>query len=231
MTHELPKLPYAFDALEPNIDARTMEIHHDKHHAAYVNNLNGALEGHEDLQKKSALELLKDLDDVPEDIRGAVRNNGGGHVNHSMFWPSMSADGGGSPDGKLGEDIDAAFGSFDAFKGAFKKAGMTRFGSGWAWLAVDKDGSLMVTSTANQDNPVSDGIIPLLGLDVWEHAYYLKYQNLRGDYVDAFWNMVDWGHVKSAYTNVRIDQGVTEVAEWVGSRWGELEAGWKKLTS
>lgn len=230
MTHELPKLPYAFDALEPHIDARTMEIHHDKHHAAYVNNLNGALEGHEDLQEKSALSLIKDLNEVPEDIRGAVRNNGGGHVNHSMFWSSMNAKGGGSPDGKLGEDIDAAFGSFDTFKGEFKKAGMTRFGSGWAWLAVAGDGSLTVMSTANQDNPVSEGLIPLLGLDVWEHAYYLKYQNLRGDYIDAFWNVVDWGHVKSAYTNVRIDQGVTEVAEWVGSMWGQLEAGWKKLT-
>ena len=230
MTHELPKLPYTFDALEPHIDARTMEIHHDKHHAAYVNNLNGALEGHEDLQEKSALSLIKDLNDVPEDIRGAVRNNGGGHVNHSMFWSSMSAEGGSTPDGKLGEDIDAAFGSFDTFKGEFKKAGMTRFGSGWAWLAVTGDGSLTVTSTANQDNPVSEGLIPLLGLDVWEHAYYLKYQNLRGDYIDAFWNVVDWGHVKSAYTNVRIDQGVTEVAEWVGSMWSQLEAGWKKLT-
>ena len=231
MTHETPKLPYAFDALEPHIDARTMEIHHDKHHAAYVNNLNAALEGNEDLQKKSALELIKDLDEVPEDIRGAVRNNGGGHVNHSMFWSSMSADGGGSPDGKLGEDIDETFGGLDEFKAAFKKAGMTRFGSGWAWLVVAKDGSLTVTSTANQDNPVTEGMIPLLGLDVWEHAYYLKYQNLRGDYIDAFWNVVDWGHVKSAYSSVRIDQGVTEVAEWVGSRWGELEAGWKKLTS
>lgn len=231
MTHELPKLPYAFDALEPHLDARTMEIHHDKHHAAYVNNLNAALEGRDDLQKKSALSLIKDLGEVPEDIRGAVRNNGGGHVNHSMFWSSMSENGGGLPDGKLGEDIDAAFGSFDAFKDAFKKAGMTRFGSGWAWLAVAKDGSLTATSTANQDNPVSEGLIPLLGLDVWEHAYYLKYQNLRGDYIDAFWSVVDWGQVKSAYTNVRVDQGVTEVAEWVGSAWGELEAGWKKLTS
>jgi Fe-Mn family superoxide dismutase len=147
MTHELPKLPYAFDALEPHFDARTMEIHHDKHHAAYVNNLNGALEGHDELQKKSALSLIKDLDEVPEDIRGAVRNNGGGHVNHSMFWSSMSDNGGGSPDGKLGEDIDAAFGSFDAFKGEFKKTGMTRFGSGWAWLAVARDGSLTVMST------------------------------------------------------------------------------------
>ena len=231
MTHELPKLPYAFDALEPHIDARTMEIHHDKHHAAYVNNLNAALEGRDDLQKKSALSLIKDLGEVPEEIRGAVRNNGGGHVNHSMFWSSMSENGGGLPDGKLGEDIDAAFGSFDAFKDAFTKAGMTRFGSGWAWLAVAKDGSLTATSTANQDNPVSEGLIPLLGLDVWEHAYYLKYQNLRGDYIDAFWNVVDWGQVKSAYTNVRVDQGVTEVAEWVGSAWGELEAGWKKLAS
>lgn len=230
MTHELPKLPYAFDALEPHIDARTMEIHHDKHHAAYVNNLNGALEGHEELQKKSALSLIKDLSEVPDDIRNAVRNNGGGHVNHSMFWSSMSTGGGGSPDGKLAEDIGAAFGGFEAFKDAFKKAGMTRFGSGWSWLAVAEDGSLMVTSTANQDNPVSEGMIPLLGLDVWEHAYYLKYQNLRGDYIDAFWNVVDWGQVQSAYTNVRIDQGVTEVAEWVGSMWGELEAGWKKLT-
>ncbi len=230
MAHELPELHFAFDALEPHLDARTMEIHHDKHHAAYVNNLNAALEGHEDLQKNSALSLIKDLEHVPEEIRTAVRNNGGGHVNHSLFWSSMRSDGEGTPVGSLSDEIDKRFGRFEAFKDEFKAAAMSRFGSGWAWLVVDSDGTLNVTSTANQDNPVSEGLVPLLGLDVWEHAYYLKYQNLRGDYIDAWWNVVDWHHVLKAYTNARIDQGVTQVADWIGTQWGELEAGWKKLT-
>ena len=199
MAHELPTLPYAHDALEPHIDARTMEIHHGKHHNAYVTNVNNALDGHADLQAKSIEDLIRDLSSVPEDIRGAVRNNGGGHYNHSLFWPSMSADGGGEPGGELGAAISSTFGSFDDFKATFAKAAGTRFGSGWAWLCVDGSGGLVVNSTPNQDNPVSDGLKPILGLDVWEHAYYLNYQNRRPDYVAAFWNVVNWGEIASRY--------------------------------
>ncbi len=199
MAHELPALPYAHDALEPHIDASTMEIHHGKHHNAYVNNVNNALDGHADLQGKSIEDLIRDLGSVPEDIRGAVRNNGGGHYNHSLFWPSMSADGGGEPGGELGAAIGSTFSSFDDFKATFAKAAGTRFGSGWAWLCVDGSGGLVVNSTPNQDNPVSDGLTPILGLDVWEHAYYLNYQNRRPDYVAAFWNVVNWGVVAGRY--------------------------------
>jgi Fe-Mn family superoxide dismutase len=191
MSFELPALPYAYDALEPHIDARTMEIHHSKHHAAYVNNLNKALEGQAALQKKSVEELLSNLNAIPEAIRAAVRNNGGGHYNHSMFWPSMAANGGGEPKGSLASGISKAFGGFDAFKEKFSTAAATRFGSGWAWLVID-GGELKVMSTANQDNPVSEGMKPVLGLDVWEHAYYLKYQNRRPDYIAAWWNVVNW---------------------------------------
>jgi Fe-Mn family superoxide dismutase len=191
MTYELPALPYAYDALEPHIDARTMEIHHSKHHAGYVNNLNKALEGQAALQNKAVEELLSDLNAIPESIRTAVRNNGGGHYNHSMFWPSMSASGGGEPTGALASGISKTFGSFDAFKEQFSKAAATRFGSGWAWLVLD-GGNLKVMSTANQDNPVSEGLEPVVGLDVWEHAYYLKYQNRRADYIAAWWNVVNW---------------------------------------
>jgi Fe-Mn family superoxide dismutase len=180
MIFTLPDLPYDFSALEPNIDTRTMAVHHDKHHGGYVNNLNKALEGYDELQDKSALELIANLDDVPEKIRTAVRNNGGGHVNHSMFWPSMSPDGGGEPKGKLAEAINTAFGSFESFNEQFTQAAMTRFGSGWTWLCVDADGGLVITSTPNQDNPIQDGLVPVLGLDVWEHAFYLKYENRRG---------------------------------------------------
>ena len=194
MAFELPELPYAHDALEPHIDARTMEIHHGKHHNAYINNVNGALEGHEELASRSVEELVGDLGSVPEAIRGAVRNNGGGHANHSLFWTVMSPDGGGEPDGALAEAINAACGSFDAFKEQFAKAAGTRFGSGWAWLSVGADG-LVVESTANQDTPLSEGRTPILGLDVWEHAYYLNYQNLRPDYIAAWWNVVDWDAV------------------------------------
>ena len=197
--YKLPDLPYSQDALEPYIDARTMGIHHDKHHAGYVNNLNKALEGHDDLQKKDLYELLADLDSVPADIRTAVRNNGGGHANHSLFWKVMKPGAGGVPSGKLAEAIDSTFGSFDAFKEQFSKAGATRFGSGWAWLSVNGDGGLVVSSTANQDNPVSAGLIPILGLDVWEHAYYLNYQNKRPDYISAFWNVVNWDEVSKRY--------------------------------
>jgi Fe-Mn family superoxide dismutase len=193
--HECPPLPYPYDALEPHIDTRTMQIHHDKHHQGYVNKLNAALEGHAELQAKTVEELLSDLDALPESIRTAVRNNGGGHANHSLFWPSMSPEGGGEPDGALAQAINAAFGSFDGFKEQFSKAAATRFGSGWAWLCVGSGGSLQVMSTPNQDSPLSQGLTPILGLDVWEHAYYLNYQNRRPDYIAAFWNIVNWDEV------------------------------------
>lgn len=189
---ELPKLPYALDALEPHIDAQTMGIHHGKHHQAYVTNLNAALKDCEPCQKKSIEELVAGLDKVPEKTRNAVRNNGGGHLNHSWFWQMMSAKGGGEPKGALGKAIDESFGGFDKFQTAFTAAAMTRFGSGWAWLIVGKDKPLAVMSTANQDNPITAGQHPILGLDVWEHAYYLKYQNKRADYVKAWWNVVNW---------------------------------------
>ena len=200
MAHELPALPYATNALEPHIDARTMEIHHGKHHAAYVTNLNKALESAPDLAGKSAEDLIKDLNAVPESVRTAVRNNGGGHVNHTMFWNSMGAGKGGAASGALGDAIKAAFGSFDDFKAKFEAAGIGRFGSGWAWLSLDKDGKLTVHSTANQDNPVMEGLTPLVGCDVWEHAYYLNYQNRRADYLKAWWNVVDWDAVAKRYS-------------------------------
>lgn len=201
MAHELPPLPYAFDALEPHIDAMTMEIHHDRHHAAYVNNLNKALENHADLAALSIEDLLKSLDRVPEGARAAVTNNGGGHFNHTLFWTIMSANGGGEPSGALADAINAAFGSFATFKEEFAKAATTRFGSGWAWLSVKADGSLTITSTPNQNNPLTDtpGLTPILGLDVWEHAYYLKYQNKRPDYIGAWWNVVDWNAVAERF--------------------------------
>ena len=198
-THSLPSLPYAYDALEPHIDARTMEIHHSKHHQGYVNNLNAALDGHADLQAKSLEQLLAGIDNVPESIRTAVRNNGGGHANHSLFWTIMSPNGGGAPGGQLGAAIASTFGSFDDFKSAFSKAAATRFGSGWAWLTVDSNDSLNVFSTANQDSPLMTRQTPILGLDVWEHAYYLNYQNRRPDYISAFFNIVDWDAVAKRY--------------------------------
>ena len=191
MAHELPELPYSHDALEPFIDKTTMEIHHGKHHNAYVTNLNNAISGNETLESKSIIELISDLDSVPEDIRGAVRNNGGGHANHSLFWSIMGPGKGGEPSGALGEAINSTFGSFETLKDEFTKAGMTRFGSGWAWLSIS-NGSLVVSSTPNQDSPLMDGNEPIIGCDVWEHAYYLKYQNLRPDYLNAWWNVVDW---------------------------------------
>jgi Fe-Mn family superoxide dismutase len=199
MAHELPRLPYAFDALEPHIDARTMEIHHDKHHQGYVNNLNAALEKHPNLQSKSVEDLLRDIKNVPEDIRTAVQNNGGGHANHSLFWPVMSANAGGAPTGALATAINQAFGSFDNFKEKFSTAAKTRFGSGWAWLVVKGNGSLDVYSLPNQDSPYMQGDTPILGLDVWEHAYYLKYQNRRPDYVGAWWSVVNWDQVAKNY--------------------------------
>jgi superoxide dismutase, Fe-Mn family len=197
MAYEVPPLPYDYNALEPTIDEQTMQLHHDKHHQAYVDKANGALEG-TDLDGKPIEDVLKDLSQVPEDKRGVVRNNGGGHYNHSLFWEAMGPGKGGAPAGDLGSAIDEAFGSFDAFKEQFEAAGAGQFGSGWAWLVLD-GGQLKVRSTANQDNPVSDGQVPLLGNDVWEHAYYLKYQNRRPAYLKAWWDVVDWDKVAERY--------------------------------
>lgn len=202
MAYELPPLPYANNALEPHIDAQTMEIHHDRHHNGYVTKVNAALEGHPELASKSIEDLLRDIGSVPEDIRTAVRNNGGGHANHSLFWTVMSPDGGGEPGGDLAAAINSKWGSFSAFKEAFSSAAGGRFGSGWAWLVVD-NGNLDVISTPNQDSPYMDGKTPILGLDVWEHAYYLKYQNKRPDYVQAWWNVVNWDAVAENYNNAR----------------------------
>lgn len=198
MAFELPALPYAADALEPNIDARTMEIHHGKHHAGYTNKLNAALEG-TDWADKTIEEILANLDQLPEAKRGAVRNNGGGYANHALFWEVMGPNAGGAPSGELADAINAAFGDFDSFKAQFETAAKTRFGSGWAWLYVESDGSLAVTSTPNQDTPLMEGKTPILGLDVWEHAYYLNYQNRRPDYVSAFWNVVNWEKVAEKF--------------------------------
>ena len=194
MSHTLPNLPYPFDALEPYIDAKTMEIHHDKHHAAYVTNLNKALEAHADLQRLTVEELLAQINKVPENIRTAVRNNGGGHMNHSMFWKIMKKGGGGEPAGDFANAIKSSFGSFAEFKAKFTQAATTRFGSGWAWLLL-RDGKLVIESSANQDNPIMDGGKAFLGLDVWEHAYYLKYQNRRPEYIEAWWNTINWAQV------------------------------------
>jgi Fe-Mn family superoxide dismutase len=196
MAYEVPDLPYDYDALEPHIDEETMRVHHDKHHQAYVDKANAALEGTE-WEDKPVEEVLKNLDQLG-DKQGPVRNNAGGHANHTFFWQIMSPDGGGEPEGDLADAIDEAFGSFDDFKSQFKEAGIGRFGSGWAWLVHDGSG-VKITSTANQDSPVSDGQTPLLGVDVWEHAYYLKYQNKRPDYIDAFWNVVNWGEVSKRF--------------------------------
>ena len=202
MAYELPQLPYAYDALEPHIDKETMNIHHTKHHNAYVTNLNNALAGHDDLLSKSVEELIANLDAVPESARTAVRNNGGGHANHSLFWELLSANGGGNPSGALAEAIDAKFGSFDAFKEEFAKAATTRFGSGWAWLSLN-NGELELTSTPNQDSPIMEGNTPLLGLDVWEHAYYLNYQNRRPEYIDDFLNVVNWDVVTKLFQTAK----------------------------
>jgi len=199
MAYSLPDLPYAYDALEPHIDARTMEIHHSKHHQAYINKVNAALEG-TDLEGKCIVEIMKALSSVPADIQGAVRNNGGGHANHSLFWTVMSPDGGGDPSGALADAINDAFGSIDAMREKFNNAAATQFGSGWAWLSVGDDGKLVVEGTPNQDTPLSAGRTPILGLDVWEHAYYLNYQNRRPDYVAAFWNVVNWDEVARRFT-------------------------------
>jgi Fe-Mn family superoxide dismutase len=205
MAYELPKLPYDYNALEPHIDARTMEIHHTKHHQAYITNLNNAIKGKADLEKKSVEALIRDLSSVPEDIRTAVRNNGGGHANHSFFWKIMGPKAGGEPKGKLADDIKATFSGFDQFKEKFADAGVKRFGSGWAWLIKNSNGKLEIVSTANQDSPLMGKAIagaegtPILGVDVWEHAYYLNYQNRRPDYIKAWWNVVNWDAVAKNY--------------------------------
>ena len=199
MAYELPPLPYDYSALEPYIDTQTMQLHHDKHHQTYVTNVNNALQGHDQLAAMSVDDLLRNIKQVPESIRTAVQNNAGGHSNHSMFWNIMTPNGGGEPTGNLASAIQQAFGSFDAFKTAFNDAGTKRFGSGWAWLVLDSSGKLQVISTANQDSPLMDGLYPVMGNDVWEHAYYLKYQNRRPDYLNAWWNVVNWDEVARRY--------------------------------
>ena len=202
MTYKLPELPYAYDALEPHIDEETMKLHHDKHHNTYVENVNKALEGHDDLQNVSIEELVAKLDEVPEDIRTAVRNNGGGHANHSLFWEIMSPNGGGEPAGELADAINETFGSLDNLKDEVKTAATGQFGSGWGWLVVE-NGELKVVNTPNQDSPLTDGQTPILGVDVWEHAYYLNYQNKRPAYVDAFWEVVNWDEVARRYEEAK----------------------------
>jgi len=199
MAYELPPLPYPSNALEPHIDAKTMEIHHDKHHQAYITNANKALEGHPDLAAKPVDELLADLNKIPESVRTVLRNNAGGHSNHTFFWKIIGPNAGGTPKGKLAEAINSTFGGFDQFKEELQKAAIGRFGSGWAWLVVNKEGKLQITSTANQDTPISDGLKPVIGVDVWEHAYYLLYQNRRPDYLKAWWNVVNWSQAEKNF--------------------------------
>jgi len=199
MAFELPPLPYDYNALEPYIDTQTMQLHHDKHHQAYVTNLNNALQGQDQFASMSVDDVMRNINQVPDNIRTAVRNNGGGHSNHSMFWQIMKPNGGGAPTGALTSAINQAFGSFDQFKAAFNDAGVKRFGSGWAWLVLDQNGKLQVTSSANQDSPLMDGLFPVMGNDVWEHAYYLKYQNRRPEYLNAWWNVVNWDEIARRY--------------------------------
>ena len=222
MTHTLPPLPHENSAVEPHIDTRTMAVHHDKHHQAYVNNLNKALENYPDLQNKAPLLLLSDLGGVPEEIRTAVRNHGGGHANHSMFWNAMNSSGGGAPGGKLGEAIDESFGSFEDFKESFSMKAATLFGVGWTWLCMDGEGKLHILTTQNQDNPVSQGLMPLLGLDVWEHAYYLKYENRRADYIASWWNVVNWSYVSANLSVANFELGVRDVANWAEDTWSKV---------
>ena len=230
MTHKLPDLPYAKSALEPHIDTRTMAVHHDKHHQAYVNNLNQALQGYADLQNLSTIQLLSDLDSVPEEIRTAVRNNGGGHFAHSMFWRCMSPEAGGAPGGGLAESIEASFGSFPEFKDAFSKAAATFFGSGWTWLSVSDGGELVIATTPGHDVPFYQDLMPLLVLDVWEHAYYLKYENRRADYIAAWWNVVDWSFVAAGLTAAKVELGLAKAAGWAADAWAALEKKWDDLT-
>ena len=229
MTHVLPALLYEFSALEPNIDTRTMAVHHDKHHQAYVNNLNQALEGHEELQELSVIQLLMDLDAVPEEIRTAVRNNGGGHFCHSLFWRCMSPEGGGEPGGGLAEAIEAAFGSLAAFQEAFTTAASTLFGSGWTWLCLNGEGELVISTTPGHDIPLYEDLVPLLVLDVWEHAYYLKFENRRPEYIAAWWNVVDWDFVALGLTAAKLQLGLVEAVGWAAGAWAVLEKEWAKL--
>ncbi len=203
MAYTLPTLSYAYNALEPHIDARTMEIHHSKHHQAYINNVNNALKGKADLESKSVEDLISNMNAIPEDIRNVVRNNGGGHANHTFFWTIIGPNCGGAPTGKVAVAIDSELGGFTALKEKFATAATTRFGSGWAWLSVTKEGKLEISSTPNQDSPIMEGKTPILGIDVWEHAYYLNYQNRRPDYIAAFWNVVNWQEVEKRYTTVK----------------------------
>ena len=203
MAYEVPPLPYDYSALEPYIDTQTMQLHHDKHHAAYVNNLNAAVQSHAQFASLPVEQLIQRLNELPENIRTAVRNNGGGHANHSMFWRIMTPNGGGQPGGDLANAINSTFGSFDQFKAAFNDAGVKRFGSGWAWLILDRNGNLQVTSTANQDSPLMEGNFPIMGNDVWEHAYYLKYQNRRPEYLNAWWNVVNWNEIEKRYQQAK----------------------------
>jgi Fe-Mn family superoxide dismutase len=210
MAHEVPALPYAYDALEPIIDKQTMTLHHDMHHGAYVKNLNAAIEKHPELANKSAEDLIRDLNAIPEDIRAAVRNNGGGHVNHTMFWKIMKPKGGGDPSGPIAETIQKSFGSFKDFQAKFNDAGTKQFGSGWVWLAGKSGGEVQVISTPNQDNPISQGLFPIFGNDVWEHAYYLKYNNRRPEYLTAWWNVLNWDEINKRYSTFKSGKSVHE---------------------
>ena len=229
MPYELPKLPYDFNALEPYIDTRTMTIHYRMRHGDYVKTLNEALKGYDELQKTSVYGLLHDLDAVPQEIRTAVRNNGGGHANHSLFWSSLSSSGGGEPDGQLAELIETAFGSCDAFQDQFTQATVDLFGSGWAWLCVDADGSASIKTTANEDNPLLEGLFPLLGLDLWEHAYYVNYENRRANYVAAWWSVVNWDNVSENYLSFKAQSAVDDASAKVKGFWNKLESGWDNL--
>jgi Fe-Mn family superoxide dismutase len=226
MTYKLPQLPYHYNALEPHIDTRTMEVHHGKHHLAYVNNLNMVLKDYPTLQEKTSWQLLGDLANVPKSIQTAVRNNAGGHANHSLFWNTLSPRGGGVPGGDLGDAINDVYGSFINFREEFSTAARNLFGSGWVWLCVNNTGQVSITTTANQDNPYSQGSIPLFGLDVWEHAYYLKYENRRTDYIAAFWNIVNWGYIEGNYDAVRVKQDVRDakrdLEDWADRTWSKL---------
>lgn len=222
----LPKLKYDYNALEPHIDTRTMGIHYEKHHGGYVARLNAALESHPELHDNSLTELLMHLDALPADIRTAVRNNGGGHANHTMFWSIMRPKAGGAPVGTLADAINDAFGNFSEFQSEFKQAAMGRFGSGWAWLVVTVDGKLSIISTPNQDNPISLGFIPIMGLDVWEHAYYLNYQNRRADYIDSWWHVVDWNVVSANYTALHIADTLAKAALSVKETWSNFRRAW-----
>jgi superoxide dismutase, Fe-Mn family len=212
MAFELPPLPYDYSALEPYIDTQTMQLHHDKHHATYVNNLNAALQNNSEFGSLPVEEVVRRINEIPESIRTAVRNNGGGHVNHTMFWQIMKPNGGGAPSGELASAIQQVFGSFDAFKTAFNDAGVKRFGSGWAWLVLDRSGKLQVTSSANQDSPFMEGLYPVMGNDVWEHAYYLKYQNRRPDYLNAWWNVVNWDEINKRFAAFKAGKAAHEPA-------------------